>query len=59
MGKYVVEFTDELWKRVVVVADSEDDAREKFWLGEFDVDAVEVFGGELDQDIDVSLEEEK
>lgn len=59
MGKYVVEFTDELWKRVVVVADSEADAREKFWLGEFDVDAVEVFGGELDQNIDVSLKEEK
>lgn len=53
MDKYVVSWTEEIWQRVVIEAESEDHARELFWSGEFDSDTVKVTGGDIQVDPDV------
>ena len=40
MAQFRVEWTEELWYRAVIEADTEDEAREIFWSGEFDTGYV-------------------
>jgi hypothetical protein len=51
--QYTVSYTVEKWRRVVVEADSEEQAREKFWAGDFDHEEVEEFGAEIQEGVDV------
>jgi hypothetical protein len=51
--QYTVSYTVEKWRRVVIEAESEEQAREKFWAGEFDFDEVEEFGTEVQDGVDV------
>jgi hypothetical protein len=51
--QYKVSFTVERWGRVVIDADSEEQAREKFWAQEFDYEKVEQFGMEVQDSVDV------
>lgn len=58
MAKFEIEFTEELWKRVVIEADSLETAREIFYSGEYDQDRERIIGGELQDSIDISELEE-
>lgn len=50
MDKYVVSWTEEIWQRVVIEAESGDHARELFLSGEFDTDTVKVTGSDIEVD---------
>lgn len=54
MAKFVIEWTEESWNRVTIEADSIEQAREKFWEGDFDMDTCKEYGSEIQQNIDVS-----
>lgn len=56
--QYKVSYTVELWNRVVIEADNEEQAREKFWAGDFDFDEVEEFGREIQDGVDIEKTEE-
>lgn len=51
--QYTVSYTVEKWRRVVIEADNEEQAREKFWAGDFDHEEVEEFGAEIQDGVDV------
>lgn len=51
--KYAIEYTEEMWYRLEVEADSAEEAREKFFRGEADLDNAELIGGEIHPDISV------
>jgi hypothetical protein len=53
MAEFKIEWTEEIWNRVFVEADSVEDAREKFWSGEFDHEPVDVTGGEIQESVDI------
>jgi hypothetical protein len=53
MNEYVVSYTVETWYRVVIKADSMEQAREKFWEFDFDQDSAKQFGAEIQDGIDV------
>ena len=53
MGKFVIEYTVEHWYRVEVEADSNEQAEEKFWMGECDFDSAERYGEEVQQDLSI------
>jgi hypothetical protein len=50
MAKYELKWTEELWTRTIIEADSKEDALEKFWSQHFD---GEVYGGEIQEGVDV------
>jgi U3 small nucleolar RNA-associated protein 14 len=59
MTKYLVSWTEEVWQRVVIEAESREQVRELFFSGEFDMDTILVTGGEIQDGIDIEeLEEE-
>ena len=53
MARFKIEWTEEVWYRQFVEADSVEEAREKFWNGEFDYAPRDVTGGEIQEGIDV------
>jgi hypothetical protein len=53
MARFKIEWTEEVWNRMFVEAESVDEAREKFWNGEFDYEVRDVTGGEIQEGIDV------
>lgn len=53
MAKFIIEFTEEAWNRLEVEAENEQDAREKFWGGEYEYASAKIFGGEIQQDISI------
>lgn len=53
MGKFKIEWTEEVWNQITVEADSEDDAREKFWSGELDFEVVNITGGEIQDSVEI------
>lgn len=54
MAKYQIEFTDEIWQRIIIEANSEDEAREIFASGEFDWTDVQTFGGEIQDSVEIT-----
>ena len=54
MGKFKIEWTEEVWKEIIVVAGNRDEALEKFWNGELDYEFTNVTGGEIQDGVDVS-----
>lgn len=55
MSNYVVSWTEETWYRVNIQANSEQEAREKFWNGDFDMDESKETGAEIQDGIDITL----
>lgn len=51
--RYVIEYTEEMWYRLEVEADSADEAGEKFWSGQADFDSAELIGGEIHPDTSI------
>jgi hypothetical protein len=54
MDKYVVSWTEEIWQKVIIEAESEEEARELFYYGEFNIDSVKVTGGEIQDGVDIN-----
>jgi len=52
--KYVIEYTEEMWYHLEIEADSADEASEKFWSGQADLDSAYLFGGEIHPDISIN-----
>ena len=53
MAFFEISYTDESWKRAVVEAKNEEEARDKFWSGDFDTTKIRVVGGEIQESIDI------
>ena len=53
MTNYVVSWTEETWYRVNIQADSEEQAREKFWEFDFDQEESKQFGEEVQDSIEI------
>lgn len=53
MARFKIEWTEEIWNRVFVEADSRNEALEMFWLGEFDWQSVKNIGVEVQDGVDV------
>lgn len=50
--KYEIKYTEETWYRLEIEADSEEQARDKFFSGEWEGEPT-IFGGELQDGISV------
>ena len=53
MAFFEISYTDETWNRAIVEAKDEDEAREKFWSGDFDTSKIKEIGGEIQESIDI------
>ena len=53
MTKYLISWTEEVWQRVVIEAESREQVRELFFSGDFDMDTVQVTGGEIQDGVDI------
>ena len=53
MSKYLISFTEEDWYNIVIEADSERQARDKFWSADFDFEDVVHTGTEIQESIDI------
>lgn len=53
MARFKIDFTEEIWNRVFIEADSSDEALEMFWMGEFDYETVKIIGNEIQDGVDV------
>ena len=53
MAKFEIEWTEEVWYQKRVEADSKEDAMEKFWAGELDIDSSDSYGGEVQDSIEI------
>ena len=48
MARFSVDWTEELWYRAVIEADTVEEAREIFWSGEFDAsDRGNLYNSEI------------
>lgn len=52
MAQFKVEWTEELWQRAYIEAESEEEAREKFWDGEC-FETAQNCGYEIQDSVDV------
>ncbi len=53
MSSYEIKWTDEMWYRVVIEAENQDDALDKFAIGEYENE--EMFGTEIQDSLDIRL----
>lgn len=53
MPTYRIEWTEEIWNRLEIEAETEEEARELFHMGEFDYEAVKITGGEIQDSIEI------
>lgn len=53
MGRYFIHWTEEVWHRSVVEADSEEEAYNIFWEGDFDFSDDKITGGEVQDSIEI------
>lgn len=51
MARFKIDWTEELWQQVYIEAESEEKARELFWLGEFDNQLIELYGTEIQDSV--------
>lgn len=57
MAKFIVDYTEERWFSIEIEADTEEEASEKFWMGDCDFEKAENIGGEIQQSIQVTEKE--
>ena len=53
MSKYLISWTEELWYKMEVEADSIDDALDKFHAGDYDFDKAIHTDTELQDSVDI------
>jgi len=53
MAQFLVSYTEENWYRVVIEAKDEQEAKDKFWEFDFDVESAKLTGLEIQDGIDV------
>lgn len=53
MGRYFIHWTEEVWHRSIVEADTEEDAYNTFWEGDFDFIDDQITGGEVQDSIEI------
>ena len=53
MAHYVVDWTREVWYRSKIEADSLEEAREKFWSGDYDDEVDDIFGSEIQDSVEI------
>ena len=51
MARFKIEWTEEVWYQLEVEADSEEQARELFWAGEYNLDEGTQTGGECQDSV--------
>lgn len=56
MAKYQIEWTEEMWKRIVVDADSREEVWKKFSSGDFDDEMyeTEAYGSSTQDSIEIT-----
>ena len=52
MATFKVEWTREVWYRSEVEADTLEEAREKFWAGDYDDDLDTITGSEIQDSVE-------
>lgn len=57
MAKFIIEYTEEIWNSIEVEADTKEQARERFFRGEYNLDDSVNIGGEIHPDISVTQEQ--
>ena len=58
MASYLISFTEEEWYNISIEADSFEEAKEKFWSGDFDHEDIIHTGTEIQESIDIEEIEE-
>ena len=53
MPKFLISFTEEDWYNITIEADSLEEAKDKFWSHDFDLEDIVHTGTEIQEDIDV------
>jgi len=53
MPKYMISFTEEEWYNITIQADSFEEAKEKFWAQDFDLEDIVHTGTEIQESIDM------
>ncbi len=53
MAKYLVKYQEENWYDVVIEAESEQEARDKFWEFDFDQNSARLVGEEIQENVEV------
>jgi hypothetical protein len=53
MAEFVVSYTEENWYRVIIEAETEQEARDKFWEFDFDQESAKLTGEEIQDGIDI------
>lgn len=53
MPRYFIYWTEEVWHRSVIEADTEEDAYNIYWEGEFDFSDDKITGGEVQDKIEI------
>lgn len=53
MPTYKIDWTREVWYRSEIEAETFEEAREKFWSGDYNDDKDEIFGSEIQENIDI------
>jgi hypothetical protein len=56
MGTYIVHWTEEIWHRTIVEADSQEDATQKFWDNDIDWATDKIVGTEIQDSVVAELE---
>jgi hypothetical protein len=59
MNNYMVSWTEEVWYRVNIQANSIEEAKEMFWSGDFDSSESKETGGEIQDGINITLEKQE
>jgi len=53
MSEYKVEWTNEQWFRVTIEADSQEEAMDKFSMGEYENE--QMFGSEMQNSVEIRM----
>lgn len=53
MPIYRIEWTEEVWNRLEIEAETEEEALDNFYMGEFDYQAVKITGGEIQDSVQI------
>lgn len=51
MSKFIIEYTEETWYRLVVEADTLEQAKNNFWQGDYDLTEAREIGSDISSDV--------
>lgn len=59
MTKFIVGYTEEIWYRLAIEADTLEQAKENFWQGKYDLAEAKEIGSEISSDVFFGLSGEE